>query len=401
MASALFVNTAEAQLTYRFYWTGADGADNDFTTPGNWDHQKPYGDPMVRARNCYQRHNIRAADSGDLEDDNHSGTRSYVYAYAGDVIDFTGFDLPNDSQERVRRTFLGRDDAGGLGDPVVFNIHASEYTNNDRFNVGDGNETNGADAIINVYGTGRLTALRENDTDGGLAMGWGGYTGTLNMYDSSTAELRGVHLGIESGGVGRIFVNDNAVCTIGVYWSMPQVESLFSFGDEQSYIELNDNGKLVVRGDRVQELTNYMSFGLIRDGGGVGLDLEFVCDNFCQNNPDFGYPTGWTHVTIKPDSDGDGVPDDMDDCPNTPPDTAVDANGCPPTIPGDFDEDGDVDNGDIALFEFCGSGPSVPAIVLCQDMDLDMDGDVDQDDFGIVQRCHTGQNNPGDPSCAD
>lgn len=32
------------------------------------------------------------------------------------------------------------------------------------------------------------------------------------------------------------------------------------------------------------------------------------------------------------DSDGDGVPDDRDLCPGTPPGTAVDANGCPPIL---------------------------------------------------------------------
>jgi outer membrane protein OmpA-like peptidoglycan-associated protein len=38
---------------------------------------------------------------------------------------------------------------------------------------------------------------------------------------------------------------------------------------------------------------------------------------------------------VKPDSDKDGVPDDLDKCPNTPPDVKVDAHGCP------LDEDQD------------------------------------------------------------
>jgi hypothetical protein len=144
-----------------------------------------------------------------------------------------------------------------------------------------------------------------------------------------------------------------------------------------------------------------MSFGLIRDEAGLGLDLEFVCDDFCQVNPDFGYPTGWTYVTIKPDSDGDGVPDEVDQCPNTPPDTVVGADGCQLSPPADFDEDGDVDSNDIALFEFCASGPSIPVFVLCQDMDLDSDGDADQSDFAVVQRCFSGQDIPADANCAD
>ena len=46
-------------------------------------------------------------------------------------------------------------------------------------------------------------------------------------------------------------------------------------------------------------------------------------------------------ITVKPlDSDGDGVPDDSDQCPGTPTGTPVDANGCPlpPPLPTSKDE---------------------------------------------------------------
>ncbi|MDO5746383.1 MAG: putative Ig domain-containing protein, partial [Actinomycetaceae bacterium] len=45
------------------------------------------------------------------------------------------------------------------------------------------------------------------------------------------------------------------------------------------------------------------------------------------------------------DSDGDGVPDDKDKCPDTPPNTPVDKDGCPIT-PGDSDGDGVPDDKD-------------------------------------------------------
>ncbi|HOB75109.1 MAG TPA: NHL repeat-containing protein [Phycisphaerae bacterium] len=51
----------------------------------------------------------------------------------------------------------------------------------------------------------------------------------------------------------------------------------------------------------------------------------------------------------------------------------------------DFDGDGDVDQGDYALFEPCLSGPMVPLANGCEKFDLDRDGDVDQSDYGQMQ----------------
>ncbi len=79
----------------------------------------------------------------------------------------------------------------------------------------------------------------------------------------------------------------------------------------------------------------------------------------------------------------------------------MDANGCPPEIPADFDLDGDVDQTDVSAFAACGSGPQVPVAVGCEGKDFDRDGDADSSDFAIVQRCISGENNPGDPTCAD
>ncbi|MEZ5459379.1 MAG: OmpA family protein [Steroidobacteraceae bacterium] len=72
------------------------------------------------------------------------------------------------------------------------------------------------------------------------------------------------------------------------------------------------------------------------------------------------------------DSDGDGVPDDMDRCPGTPAGTAVDANGCP--LPGDADGDGVNDN-----LDRCPNTPA-GARVDANGCELDADGD------GVVDR---------------
>lgn len=101
-----------------------------------------------------------------------------------------------------------------------------------------------------------------------------------------------------------------------------------------------------------------------------------------------------------PDADGDVVPDDCDLCPSTVPGSPVDADGCPPPIPADFDGDGDVDADDFSAFESCASGPGVPRPTGCENRDFDHDNDVDQVDFSIFQRCYSGENVPADPNCA-
>jgi hypothetical protein len=69
-------------------------------------------------------------------------------------------------------------------------------------------------------------------------------------------------------------------------------------------------------------------------------------------------------------------------------------------IPGDFDNDGDVDLNDFDIFQACASGPAIPLNPGCEDKDFDSDNDVDQSDFGIFQRCISGESNPANPNCA-
>lgn len=59
--------------------------------------------------------------------------------------------------------------------------------------------------------------------------------------------------------------------------------------------------------------------------------------------------------------------------------------------PGDFDQDGDVDGADLAVFESCMTGPAVgPPVTGCLSADFDDDYDVDQSDFGLFQLTYTG-----------
>lgn len=71
--------------------------------------------------------------------------------------------------------------------------------------------------------------------------------------------------------------------------------------------------------------------------------------------------------------------------------TSIDANGngipdeCEDGIPGDLDDDGDVDIDDFALFPGCMNGPEVGYPLDCNLADLDSDGDVDVIDFAEFQ----------------
>ncbi len=69
-----------------------------------------------------------------------------------------------------------------------------------------------------------------------------------------------------------------------------------------------------------------------------------------------------------------------------------------PLLGGDYDNDGDVDLNDFALFQMCFAGPNTPpAYGGCDKPDMDADGDVDLIDFGLFQSCFNGPNNP--PAC--
>jgi hypothetical protein len=70
-------------------------------------------------------------------------------------------------------------------------------------------------------------------------------------------------------------------------------------------------------------------------------------------------------------------------------------------IPGDMNEDGDVDHEDFGLLQACFSGSGYPYPPGCASADLDSDNDVDIIDANKFLLCVTGYNTWGDPHCAD
>jgi hypothetical protein len=71
----------------------------------------------------------------------------------------------------------------------------------------------------------------------------------------------------------------------------------------------------------------------------------------------------------------------------------------PPPVPGDFDQDRDVDLDDFGRLQACltGNGGTPPGG--CLKMDLDQDGDVDQVDINRFLACVSGAGIPGNADC--
>jgi hypothetical protein len=107
-------------------------------------------------------------------------------------------------------------------------------------------------------------------------------------------------------------------------------------------------------------------------------------------------------LTANPDQsdvDEDEVGNVCDSCPGAPPGVAVNSDGCPLPIPGDFDRGDDVDQQDFGHTQSCPGNPGVPppSGLDCERADLD----VDDEDVSLLQNRMTGANIPADPACAD
>jgi len=133
------------------------------------------------------------------------------------------------------------------------------------------------------------------------------------------------------------------------------------------------------------------------DNDGVGD----ACDDDDDNDGvlDTGDNCPFTDNPDQVNSDGDPLGDACDHCPNTIADSPVDEFGCPPDIPTDFDNDGDVDLVDFSFIQLCLSGNGIPHTPECADANLDDDDDVDQNDVAIFLDCMSGTNIPAPPEC--
>jgi len=95
------------------------------------------------------------------------------------------------------------------------------------------------------------------------------------------------------------------------------------------------------------------------------------------------------------DSDGDGVGDSCDACPDTFAGFPVDANGCPPHVPMDFDSDGDVDLSDFGVLQRCLSSTNPE----CASAEFTGNNIIDSAEVAMFMRCLSGPNVVVDPQC--
>lgn len=114
-----------------------------------------------------------------------------------------------------------------------------------------------------------------------------------------------------------------------------------------------------------------------RRGLSDNADLPHVSDYVAG----LGLQYSWGATPVRPpppDSDGDGVTDDLDRCPNTPAGTPVDSNGCP--LPQDDDGDGVMNPDDKC--------PGTPAGKKVDATGCEIDGDDDGDGIlNSVDQC--------------
>jgi hypothetical protein len=108
------------------------------------------------------------------------------------------------------------------------------------------------------------------------------------------------------------------------------------------------------------------------------------------------------------DVDGDGTPDDLDNCIDiaNPSQIDGDRDGIGNRCDADFDQDGFVLGTDIATYFRC-YGAAVPTVggpvgdPTCEESDLDGDSIVAATDFGILVRLFNGIPGPSGLVCAD
>ena len=98
-------------------------------------------------------------------------------------------------------------------------------------------------------------------------------------------------------------------------------------GENDTLLDLGVGIEFELR-DQVVVRTGVSSINYLGRGSDIGYNAQLVY-YFGERNPPPPPPPEPAAPPPPPDSDGDGVPDPDDDCPDTPSNYAVDENGCP------------------------------------------------------------------------
>ena len=301
-------------------------------------------------------------------------------------------------------------DCDGDGQPDLCSLSGTTLVGDrDDFDNADGDGVadlvSGSSTNYPGLGTGDSSGAGEFFTDVNLTSGTQDYSFTfvvpVGTYTSAT--LRVITFDVESAtgwaGTPIQFDGGDSGFRLSAVTGTPSFNPGYVRVDEfilsPAQLALLSDGQLVVTFKDGPALTN--DDGMVLDC----LELSHTrLDCNANSIPD----------QCEPDSDGDYVPNDCDLCPATIPGAPIDAQGCPPEIPGDFEHDGDVDAVNLTTFVACSTGPEIPyaapppgcglsleAGLLPADFDGDFD--VDQADFAVFQRCWSGGGIAGDPNC--
>jgi len=198
----------------------------------------------------------------------------------------------------------------------------------------------------NIGGEYRSDAVdieKTTDTNQGFNVGWIESSETLDYKIELGAGTYKISTRVASQTSGTYAltldgqqVNSDSVATNG--WQIFETHELGNVtvpaGDHTFRVTAN-SGNFNINWINVELTTNTS----------VDSDNDGVNDNIdqCPNTPpNTQVDANGCTLVIDNDSDNDGVNDNLDQCPNTPPNTAVDANGC--TLIIDSDNDGVADN---------------------------------------------------------
>ena len=217
-----------------------------------------------------------------------------------------------------------------------------------------------------------LDDARKADDGVGFALAFGGVASEkwnveLSLFGSNHDAEKGQKLKLQGGDLSalRVFYRDQAVnpyITVGLGQLQTRIPGT---RDSDFYLKygvgvMADLAKNVDKGTNVQ-LRGEIA-GRRTDTTGSSDPVDYLV------GVGLVYSWGGKIASKVPlDSDGDGVPDDMDKCPGTAPNTPVDANGC------ELDSDGD---GVVDSKDRC---PGTPRGTKVDEFGCPIDGDADGD----------------------
>ncbi len=243
-----------------------------------------------------------------------------------------------------------------------------------------------------------LEDVRAADDDIGFALAFGkavsknwnieigGYQSSHDATLSRTLKTSGIDLAAQ-----RVFYREQNVNPFMMVGIGRRSENLTGANSSQEFFVKYGVGLLADLAKRAEKGTNLQAraelFARRGDDAAGNNAVDYVAG--------LGLQYSWGAPIVKKviDSDGDGVPDDMDKCPNTPAGTPVNADGCP------LDSDGD---GVIDPNDKCPNTPPNTRVDAngCE-LDSDGDGVVDSKDKCPNTPAGTAVNADGCPMDSD